>query len=299
MPPATEDRNRQRQTEMRLDSSVPPIYLPETDQRTVLRLGLNRLDSHQWLIHDQDFITFYRNKLATRQQDGERVYQALPGSEPAQRELHALVLDHLLQDHERLFNRDGERLFYLPAGLVFSTAEDSLWQTSLLVQEDLCVLEPVDNTYRLTAASVCAPSNWKLEDKIGRSLDAIHAPVPGYGSELSARVQRLFALLKVDKPLLRYNWSIQSQPELFWREDLPQRAVPADDPNGLSWRVERQVLRRLPETGAIVFSIRIFIHRCSALNETPGFRENLARLLERLPIEQRHYKGLAVRQDNT
>ena len=146
--------------------------------------------------------------------------------------------------------------------------------------------------YYLTAASVCAPSNWALEEKIDRSLDDIHQSVPGYGQQLSRRVNRLFANLKPERPLLRFNWSVQDTAELFWRTDLQEQSPQQQRLEERYWRVERQTLSRLPETGAIVFTIRIFLHSFSAMGHSTGFPANLQRVVDRLPHDQKEYKGL-------
>lgn len=278
---------------MLLHSRVKPVYLPEPDQHTVLRLALRRLDPRAWLVVDEDFAAFHDHKLSAGQAGVGKVYQALPGSEAAQQELHALVLDHLVQDHPDSFQPEGEEILCLPLSRCFPRRFESLWHTSLLVQEDLCILEPDgEETFRLTAASLCAPSNWLLEHKIGNTLDTIHGPVPGYQAVLAARVRRLFAGLKPGKPLLRFNWSVQSQPELLWRTEPGQMSDPTGAGDGRCWRVERQTLRRLPQTGAVVFGIRIFLHPFAGLVGPRGFEADLAGIIARLPIEQRSYKGL-------
>ena len=222
----------------------------------------------------------------------DKVYQALPSSEAAQQEFQHLVIDHLKNDHTNKYKISNESIGHVHCNLSWFLDDESLWHTSLWIQEDVCLMELRGDEYCLTAASVCAPTNWPLEEKIGRSLDDIHKPVPGYGRYLSQRVNKLFASLKPYKPLLRYNWSVQNSTELFWRKDL----TPVDTRQGgfqeYFWRVERQTLRRLPETGAIVFTIRVFIHRVSALDSTPDFSNNWQRMIDRLPADQKAYKGL-------
>jgi dimethylamine monooxygenase subunit A len=57
-------------------------------------------------------------------------------------------------------------------------------------------------------------------------------------------------------------------------------------------RVERQTLRRLPETGAILFTIRTYVHSLAdALPHQPD-RERLAAALEAIPDDVRAYKSL-------
>ena len=261
---------------MRLNSQVAPHYLPDLQQQTVLRLGLQALNPSTWMQRDQDYLQFLRHKQSVVQQFPTKVYGALPESEAAQVEFHQCLLAHLQDDHARV--ELPEKRFV------------SLWQSSLAVQEDICLLEQRGDRYILTAASVCSPSNWKLEEKIGRDLDMIHRPVPRYDHALSARVNRLFHKLKVDAPLLRYNWSLQDSNELFWRSDL-SGPVDTTDPQWF-WRVERQTLRRLPQTDGIVFTIRIYLHPIEQLCTNPKFLSSLTTMINGLPTDERSYKGL-------
>ena len=288
---------------MQLLRKVSPVYFPQPEKSTVLHLGLKKLEPGEWLIVDEDFGQFHANKLHVRNIHGDKVYAALPGSEPAQQELQQLVLGHLTNEHSNTYEISGSNIKHKARALNWSLGDESLWQTSLWVQEDICLMELRDGEYCLTAASVCAPSNWPLEQKIGRSLDDIHGPVPGYGQQLSRRVNRLFANLRPDRPLFRFNWSVQQYPELFWRKDLDKQPAQLDlnkgwekgfgqGANALFWRVERQTLRRLPQSGAIVFTIRIFIHSFAALELTSGFTTNLGQLIGALPIAEKKYKGL-------
>lgn len=272
---------------MQLCTQVDPIYFPEPDQTTVLRLGLQPLDSRNWLHIDADLPQFHAHKLEQMEIRPGSVYRTLPGSESAVSELGATVLQYL-QDHQQqhyLVN-DGQ-LSHRQSGLSWPLATDDLWQISLWVQEDLCLLQEVNGSYRLTAASVCSPSNWDPASKIGRSLSGIHGPVPGYEQELASRVDRLFSSLKADKPLLRYNWSLQNGRELFWESDPEHCPGPPTH-----WRIERQTLRRLPQSKAVVFTIRIFLHPLAQLSADPRFAASLHQILSALPADQKHYKGL-------
>ena len=274
---------------MQLTTTAQPAYLPESDQKAVARLGLHPLSVSDWLDVDSDFEQFHNHKIEQSKLRPHSVYGQLPGSEAAVAELGRLLEQHLLAEHDSEYLRAENRLIHRPSGLEFSLPAENLWQTSLRVQEDICLLQRIDSEFRLTAASVCSPSNWHLADKIGRSLDRIHKPVPGYEEQLSRRVNTLFAALKPDKPLLRYNWSLQAGNELYWRDKL----APRDPAAAQFWRVERQTLRRLPETGAVVFMIRIYLHKRSEIEKNPAVKTNLRELLERIPEEEKIYKGLA------
>ena len=294
---------------MRLDSVVPPVFYPDPAQNTVLQLGLRILDPTQWMQIDQDFSQFQRHKLEQKNKNTERVCFALPGSEAAQQELHRQLLQHLVADHGNHFRLQGNTLCWHDE-LSWPSEFTSLWHSALWVQEDICLLENINESYQLTAASVCSPSNWKLEEKRGGDLDFIHRPVPDYADSLSDRVNRLFNNLKVSGPLLRYNWSIQATNELFWRDDLlanrkdsrgedyrgeeryEKEVDEEKDQDTWFWRVERQTLRRLPRTGAIVFAIRIYLHDLSVLMGDENFLPQLQAILQRLPKNQLRYKAL-------
>ena len=148
----------------------------------------------------------------------------------------------------------------------------------------------------MTAASVCSPSNWILQEKIGQTVDFIHDPVPEYDSLLSEKVNRFLEGLSSGRVLLRYNWSIQSGNELFWRR-RPQSqfyaVVDSSSPN-LYWRIERQTFVRLPASKAIVFGIRVFLHSFDKLRNIAGFDQAIEQLLAQLPATQKCYKGLAT-----
>jgi dimethylamine monooxygenase subunit A len=276
---------------MQLVSRVQPGYFPELSQTSVLRLGLHHLHPSLWTVPDEDFNAFQRHKLQVKSDLGDRVYSALPESRAAQRELHEHLLEHLVGDYPRLYSQQNGSLHHHASQTAWSLAEDSLWQTSLWVQEDLCLIEAKGKHHILTAASLCSPSNWKLEEKIGGTLERIHDPVPGYEEQLAEQVNRLFVGIKADKPLLRYNWSIQPGNELCWRKDYSP--FPANNTES-HWRIERQTLRRLPKTRAIVFGLRIFLHSFTVMEKVSGFKENLSAILERLPDAQKRYKGISV-----
>ena len=271
---------------MRLLSRTSPPYSPEPQQHTVLRLGLHPLPIANWLAVDADFETFYQHKKLLGDSRRAKVYQALPSSAAAAKEFSEFLLAHLLSQHAADYSRNEETLTFSPAKIEFDVSARTLWDSSLWIQEDICLMEELNGEYILSAASLCSPTNWHLEEKIGQSVDLIHDPVPGYEAELGERVNRLLKGLKSNKPVMRYNWSIQHNNELYWRDDS------ADEEEGFFWRVERQTLLRLPQTGAIVFGIRIFIHSFETMSKQGEFKSSLDAILNRLSKDTLSYKGL-------
>ncbi len=273
-----------------LASNKRPRYFPFQQNSRWLAMGLTRLEPDSWIEPDQDLPAYYHNKLQQRAKLGDAVYAALPESRPAQRELHGLLLAHLLQDHSSVYQRDGEVLSAPLCQLRWNLGgEASLWLASLWVQDDICLLQQSSTGYRLTAASLCAASFWRLEDKLGLPIDQVHAPVPGYQQGLAPKLDRFFKRLEVERPVWRSNWSVVAATDLNQRHE---RLVEANADEPLYLRVERQSLRRLPQSQAVVFTIRVYVHPLSHVLEQPDLRVGLARAVQQLSPQQRRYKGL-------
>ena len=273
---------------MILHSRVPPHFFPRGTQTTILEMGLQQLLPSQWMIVDEDSPVFLRHKLEQKQKRPSQIYRALPTSKEAQDEFKYLLEKHLITDH-RFHRINAGKLTNPKFDLDLNYSEADLWSTSLWVQEDICLLEEIENKYVLTAASVCSPSNWDLPSKIGKPVSEIHKPVPGYRDQMSDKVDRLMRNLKTDRPVQRLNWSIQPNGDLYWKtgssdhEKIEQKNY---------WRVERQTLFRMPETKAIVFGIRVFLHSFSVMSKFEGFNDSIAAIIESLPAEQSAYKNL-------
>jgi hypothetical protein len=273
-----------------LAANKRPRYFPFQQNSRWLAMGLSRLEPGLWIEPDEDLPGYLRNKLQQRAKLGEAVYAALPESRPAQRELHDALLAHLLQDHAAVYQRRGAVLSASPWQLHWDLdPEELLWQASLWVQDDICLLQESAGGYRLTAASLCAASFWRLEDKIGLPIDQVHAPVPGYHQALAPQLNRFFQRLDPSHPVWRTNWSLVAGPELNQRDE---RRVPVEADAALYLRAERQTLRRLPRTRAVVFTIRVYVHPLAPILEEPALRAGLVEAMGQLSAEQRRYKGL-------
>jgi hypothetical protein len=273
-----------------LATNKRPRYFPFQQHPHWLAMGLARLDPARWIEPDQDLPAYFRNKLQQRAGLGDAVYGALPESLPAQGELHATLLAHLLQDHRAVYQREGRVLSVPACQLQWDLdGDESLWQASLWVQDDICLLQESAAGYRLTAASLCAASFWRLEDKLGLPIDEVHAPVPGYQRVLAPQLNRFMRRLEVERPVWRGNWSLVASTDLNQREAC---LLEADADDALYLRVERQSLRRLPQTRAVVFTIRVYVHPLVPVLQQPALRDGLVNAVRQLSPRQRHYKGL-------
>jgi hypothetical protein len=113
----------------------------------------------------------------------------------------------------------------------------------------------------------------------------------------------MFDNLRVDMPVVRWNWSVYGDPELFHpntHETGEGRFGPGPIARNVYLRLERQTLRKLPGSGDILFTIRIYIDPLSALESHPeGARLALAIAdqVKALSPAERTYKGLATEHE--
>ncbi|MXO50806.1 DUF3445 domain-containing protein [Erythrobacter gaetbuli] len=229
---------------MTLGFSVDDL-LPRARGGGVLKMGLAKMDEDEWLQPDPD--------LAAREA-GFAAYpqgiQISPEGEAPGAEL-AAMLD-------------------LSGGLP---------EAARTHHEDMCLLtlREGDDQYRLVGAAVAWPSDWTPADKMGLPLRALHAPIQGYEEQLASGVDHFMAKLKAGAIYGRCNWFIAATGERRWVAQPPAQAFAHVTPDNagetLFVRSERQTLRRLPETGAILFTIGIYVSPLGELS-----RDNVERL---------------------
>ena len=142
--------------------------------------------------------------------------------------------------------------------------------------------------YRLSAASLCCPSHWRLEEKFDRPMREIHDPIPDFHRELTPRIDRFFDHLKPEHPVQRFNWSVQEYDNLSQR---PEHEMPIGPTTELFYRTERQTLLRLPQSDAIAFTIRVYLHPLDSLRATPGALPALFSAIDATPAALARYKG--------
>ena len=125
--------------------------------------------------------------------------------------------------------------------------------------------------FALVPAAVLTARHGTRARKMGLPLAGIHAPIHGYAEQLSEGIDRFVDGLKPGEIWGRANWFVVASDA--WRY------LPGDDPRTrfahvtagnagetLFVRSERQTLRRLPESGAILFTIAVYREPLSALS---------------------------------
>lgn len=250
-------------------------YAPFMEPRTARPPGLSPLDPAEWVARDPDYAAQMAERDRLLAADPDAVMASLPEAAAALAEFRAALLNHLsARPGWRVEARTATR----PDGRAVSLSLDTLRLAGRLCQEDFLLLAPGEPEHRLVAGVLCFPSRWTLAEKMGRDLTPIHGPVPGYAEGLAARVNRVFAALAPERPLMRVNWLVHATDRL----DLPQRegakSPPGDPSRGWHLRTERQTLLRLPQTGAVAFGIKTTVTPVEALTraQRAGLRAALA-----------------------
>lgn len=237
-------------------------HVPWMDPATARLPGMRPCGPEDWLRVDEAYAGQMAERdwlIATR---APLVHALLPEGRAAAAELLDRALDVLAR-------RDGFAVrgaaVTRPDGVLVPVDRAyPLITLGRLVQEDLCLMEKQGEESVLTGAILCFPASWTLAQKIGRPMTGIHAPVAHYDADLARRVQRLFDMVRVGAPMERYNALVYDDPTLHQpRLETEQRPRPVDR---LFLRSERQVVMRLPVTGAVVFSIHTYIVPMVALD---------------------------------
>jgi hypothetical protein len=245
-----------------------PGWIDELDLSVTtahVRLGTRTLKEADWLLRDERAPAeiALRRRLLSEQRD--YVFACNTVAAPAAAEAAGLVEGWL-----------GAR------GLaVWDGDPHPLAHAAMSIQEDLCLMVHHHGAWHLEGACLCFPSMWSLVEKLGLPVDAVHRPVPHYAEELAGRVDTFFDRLLPDKVVWRRNLSLWPccllwvptttiAPEL-WDPAPPDGGVPR-----LWLRSERQTLRRLPDSGAVLFTIRVQMAPLSILSGRPDRAAGLA-----------------------
>lgn len=281
------------------DLPASPGYLPFDGEAYRPSMGLVALDLDDWIEIDGDMaadLALKRDLLATRHSE---VFENLPEALAGSQEVLDLLVEHLIRRFPAFYRQEGDRLNNLVTGEAWSLSDSGLHPLDLagrLVQEDLCLMQRNEEGWRLTAGSLCAPSRWSLAEKMGKPMAAIHEPVPFYAEKLARPVDRFFDKLASNKAVWRANWSVKEDPTLFqpirYQSPVGPPATPGNAGEVVYLRVERQTLRRLPQTDAILFTIRTYVRRIADCITTATAAERLARSVAGLPPEVARYKNV-------
>ena len=254
-------------------------WLEEIDLKLTgapIAMGVRKLKDQPWLYIDEHRDFELKLKAELTKAGNKEVFLARPDTKSAGDAVVALI------------EGTGVELT--------GTGAHPLERSGLSVQEDLCLIKKADEGWRLEAASLCFPSRWRLADKIGRNMAAVHGPVEGYEEVLEKKVTAFFDRLGPE-PVWRRNWFVHPDDSLY-QPDRPVRGDPiipsSDVREKLFVRSERQTLRALDLPGWILFTIRVQQTPLKNLIDTRS--DEFTNWLKEAPESHHRQKGLKSEQ---
>lgn len=268
------------------------VYGPPTDGKPFkLAMGLRTLEPELWLEGGADLATQLAERDLLIQGTKSLIYGEVPGFESEIREFISGIAANLAQFHEKIYEVHAESVIHRETGLRADLlSSQPLLEIARVIAEDLCVLKRIDGSWTLVAGAVLFPSRWKLSEKLGKTLDQIHVPVPGYQSALAPYMSETFDKIKADRPVWRKNWSLHSTPDLHQPTTIHLPSIPED----YWWRTERQTLTRSATSESILFTIRNRAEPLSWIMKRPEEARAFSLTLQSMSPETVAYKGLTA-----
>ncbi|OBA21918.1 hypothetical protein METBIDRAFT_77460 [Metschnikowia bicuspidata var. bicuspidata NRRL YB-4993] len=272
-------------------------------------MGIRNMEWDSWIELDNEWMKYHSEKIKRLDEKGTEVYGTLPGAEAAVLELLDEFWAYLPARYPSLFRQLDNGLENLLTGerFVFKNcteySEDPMVMAAKMVQDDLAIMiEGSDGNYVLKAGAIILPGFWRFKDKVGLPLNQIHTngDVPKYQEKLQSGMTKFFTRLTCEKPVVRNNYFIQTDNALGWSTSIGDEnsdvvgwytAKPAETPDQIWYRSERQSLRRLPKTGAVVFTIRTYFCPMTEMCTEPYIPRRLLNGIESWTDDVREYRG--------
>ncbi|MDZ4820292.1 MAG: DUF3445 domain-containing protein [Planctomycetota bacterium] len=140
---------------------------------------------------------------------------------------------------------------------------------------------------------VCFPSSWSLREKLGMRIEQTHQPVPGLNQTLGRQIDTFLKKLRPGEAWVRGNTNFSRDP---WLDHLPgQPRLPFDPSINAEefWiRFEHQLLLRLPQSGSVLFGIRVENIPITHLAANSDAIARLAAFLDTMSSDIAQYKNI-------
>ena len=271
-------------------------------------MGLRSVKHVDWIELDNHFPRYHADKKRRIAERGDKLCRTAPEAYPAAVELLEELTEYLPARYPSLYRRTEVGIDNLWSGESFDIvrrplAEDPMRTCARLVQDDLAIMiERADGQYYLLAGAVVLPGFWRLVDKYGMGLPEIHTSghVPQFREKLEKGMTNFFRRLRPEEMVARNNYFFQVDDELGW-----SWSIGPEDGGEVNWdtaekdraiqhhkfRSERQTLRRLPKTGAVVFTIRTYFLPVTDIAEEDYVPGRLASAIRSWGDDVSKYKG--------
>lgn len=281
-----------------------PWSSPEGAVDGAFRVGLRPIPEARWLPVPEDLQARLAQRRSVLRNHLHQAWADPPAARAAARELLALLRRHTQQQLRSASTagpEPGSESRCEREALAECNAADldgdPLLAAAALVPDDLCLLAP-DDPPRLRAGVLTAPSGWRLDQRLGQDLHALHGPVDGLDDAIGARMRAFIERLPAGRIFERGNWSLYDD-GAYWRPGgaalgrVPEAVRTAPDVAQHLWlRREQQTLQRLPESGWILFTIRVHLAPVTALAAEPLLAAHLRRAMASLTERERRARRI-------
>lgn len=304
------------------EKESPLKSYPFKDKPYRLTMGISKMDPQDWLLIEDSYKAELEEKMkiltnshpkypANKDLRGSTFFES-PEADHAIREFYDIAVNYMCSKYPMYFKRDekhvhniitGDRIPSRSGNHTRVELQDALTRT---IQEDFLILlkdpsradEKYGDEYFFKAGVFAFAAGFDPKDKFDKPLTSIHDPIPGYAEKLKKSMNRFFDRLGAYEIVTRSNFSVQTHDKFYVDNDNKgyhndySGEQPTFDENDLHYRSERQALTKLPESGAIVFTIRTYLHPFKDFAEK--FPEDGIRLggaIRHLPTDIATYKG--------
>ena len=264
--------------------NITPKYIPFLDGKWKFSVGLKEIEMDSWLDKDQGYDSDIEQKIDLSKYHTDEVFVELPESRDAQEEVLHLMQSLLKFSGTSWTTRTIWRL-PLP----------SLMAAGLAVQEDLCIMTRKPEAWILSAGSISFPSFWSPKEKLGKTLDQIHSPVPKWNCKIGKVINQKMDDLPVGVPYERFNWTITTEPDKFQPSGARYRHAVSDPTyikDNFFVRTERQILYKLERTKDILFTIRTYLNPISFVEQNDSWRIAMHDAIVSSDVDTLEYKGV-------
>lgn len=293
--------------------STKPIPYRAFKHKYNVTMAIQNVHPHDWIQLDNEWPKYHRIRLERIKEKGKKLYDtATPEARYAGLELLKELRIYLCARYPNLFKKlkygienlyNGEKFEFMKPGF----NEDPMLIVGHLLQDDVIILtEDQEGKYWFTGGCVLLAGSWKFKDKFNTSLDNIHliSKVPKYIPNLQKSMMKFFYRITTSEMMVRFNYSFQLDNNLPWAysslgdedDDELKFRFTNNDLNSITiddvhYRSERQVIRRLPQTGAIAFIVRTYFIPLKEICKEPFVPQRLLNGILAWDEDSKKYKG--------
>lgn len=308
------------------ESASPLKSYPFKNADYKLTMGIRNLPPQDWLLVESTYKQRLDNKRAIihdchpeypNEKMRESTVFKTEEAIPAIKEFYDLVIDYMCKKYPMHFELNGDNVINnitgvtLPRVATGNNPDKLLDLLAEVIEEDFIILlkdptrahEKDGEEYFFKAGIFGFAAGFNPKDRFNKPLSFVHHPIPGYESKLKLSMNRFFNRLSPGQLVTRLNFSVQTHHKLYVDNEnkghnLPEgsaqeplRKEDLDFENEVHYRSERQALTKLPNTGAVIFTIRTYLLPMATLKqEPPDVRERLVGAIKGFPEDIKYYK---------